>query len=232
MKLNLNRVSSWKRALTLLGCLALASTLTAPADALSSVVLPSALPEQARPFGLPDGAPPFGLPDSAPLPSLPSAAELSGSGEFGDIVLGGTLSPGYSPGLMLFDNLSFLDTSSLLIELGGLEPGTEFDRIEVENTVTFAGVMEVALLYDFLPSLGDAFEIITFGTRVGEFDEMLGLDLSNGLTLAPVYDAHSLSLVAAGGPASVSTVVQNPEPGTALLLGLGLLLLASRRTPR
>ena len=75
---------------------------------------------------------------------------------------------GYSPGDSAADvgldgNLVFGDNNTLFVELGGLTPGTDSDRLVVTDSVTLGGVLDVSLISQFTPSLGRTFEIINVG---------------------------------------------------------------------
>ncbi|MFV2067853.1 MAG: hypothetical protein ACC645_12835, partial [Pirellulales bacterium] len=85
------------------------------------------------------------------------------------------------------------------------------------------GTLDVELLDGFLPSPGDHFRVLTFGSRRGGFVGYTGLELPASLALEPIYDEHSLTLLA----------VAVPEPGAWLLATIGGLLLAAslRRCP-
>jgi len=67
------------------------------------------------------------------------------------------------------------------------------------------------------PTIGDAFEVLHTGAFAGQFDSYLGLDVGNGVFLVPEYGPNSLVLRAV------------PEPGTALLVGLGSMGLSAAR---
>ena len=85
------------------------------------------------------------------------------------------------------------------------------------GTATLGGTLDISLIEEFESSAGDSFEIITFASCSGAFDTINGLDLGGGLSLLPVYDAGSLTLL---------TV---PEPTTLGLLMIGGLGLLRRR---
>lgn len=147
---------------------------------------------------------------------------LAGTGNInGRVVNNGIISPGASPGEILINgDVQMGLASEVLIELAGDDDaGTEFDFISISGELAFeqalAGTLRISLLGGYEPGLGDTFEIITFGSRVGGFASFSGLSLPNGLTLQPVYEDQRLVLV---------TV---PAPGAAALLGL--LALVNRR---
>ena len=105
----------------------------------------------------------------------------------------------------------------LLVEIGGLTPNQEHDQVNISNRAVLDGILNITLIDGFSPSLGDTFEIMTFGTRIGEFDTVAGTELSNGLYFGLDYGAERLVLTAI------------PEPATLGLLVIGGLALLGRR---
>ena len=65
-------------------------------------------------------------------------------------------------------DVTFTSTATLEIELGGTLPG-ESDGLHVAGQATLDGTLEIVLLPGFSPSPGDSFQVITFGSQVGEF---------------------------------------------------------------
>jgi hypothetical protein len=55
------------------------------------------------------------------------------------------------------------------MQIGGLSPGTEYDRIELTGSAGLAGTLEVALTGGFFPAMGAAFNLITYGEEGGQF---------------------------------------------------------------
>jgi len=103
-----------------------------------------------------------------------SGAALGGSGRIaGDVVLnsGASLLPGNSAGTLTLDqNLSFAALSSVTFEIGGLIQGTDYDHLAVATNVSFAGSIQLSLLNNFYPSSGDSFQLVSFGSSSGDFD--------------------------------------------------------------
>lgn len=82
----------------------------------------------------------------------------------------GTVSPGSSPGTITVDgDYTQEATGTLAIELGGTIPGTEHDQLVVTGAATLGGTLEVTLIDDFSPELGDTFTIMTYGSVSGSF---------------------------------------------------------------
>lgn len=110
---------------------------------------------------------------------------LSGNGVFagtGSVSLAGSLNPGNSPGLVSFGgDVSFEDTHMLTIELAGREGGVSHDQIRVAGRLTLGGTLDVDLLDDYAPLLGDTFDIAIAAFIDGEFADMLLPTLASGL---------------------------------------------------
>ncbi|OSM07269.1 hypothetical protein [Magnetofaba australis] len=110
-------------------------------------------------------------------------AVLSGSGQIdGHLFSQGTFSPGNSPGIVNVADFTQAADGVLQIELGGLTagPGTDnindgFDQVNVTGTATLDGALEIVLLDDFLPQVGQTFDIMTWGDVSGSFADASGL---------------------------------------------------------
>jgi len=100
--------------------------------------------------------------------------ELSGNGcsGTGDVFLEGDTRPGFSPGEMSFGgNVAFGPIAGLEIELGGTVGGDDYDRLDVAGVLTPGGTLQVVLIDEFAPDVGDTFNILDWGTLAGaEFD--------------------------------------------------------------
>jgi hypothetical protein len=112
----------------------------------------------------------------------------------------GTVAPGLGgaagilPTVVTSGALPFGEEGRLEIELGGTEPGAGYDRLDVEGDVALGGDLALSLLNDFVPELGQTFEVMTFTSRTGEFDTLTGTSLGNGLGLDPTYTDTSVIL--------------------------------------
>jgi len=81
----------------------------------------------------------------------------------------GVVSPGASPGKIIFENNYSQNADGRLnIELGGTDPGTGYDQIEASQ-MTLDGTLNISFINGFFPSLGQTFEILNYNTRVDTF---------------------------------------------------------------
>jgi autotransporter-associated beta strand protein len=137
---------------------------------------------------------------------------VTGSGGFaggGDVMLLGDLRPGNSPGNVVFDaNVYLSPSTTTVMELGGLSPGTQYDRIDVGGSLSLGGTLDVVLIGNFAPSPGDRFDLLD-GNVSGTFDAVALPPLGPGLS----WDASNLY--------TSGTITVVPEPGTLVLLLMG-----------
>jgi hypothetical protein len=122
--------------------------------------------------------------------------ELSGNG--GAVIKGDLLNnsgSGVDPPLV---NGNYTSTANgvVTIHLGGLTPVTQYDQFSVTGNATLDGTLNISLTNGFIPTLGNQFRVMTFGSRTGVFAVKNGLKLPNGMYLMPVYSSTNLTLVA------------------------------------
>ncbi len=109
----------------------------------------------------------------------------------------GDVSPGDSIGILSFVGDYPTASSSLLqIELSGKLPGTEYDQVKISNNASLGGTLDIILLNDYLPDVGDEFQIMTFASGSGSFDTINGLDTGKGVAFEVVQSATDVKLVA------------------------------------
>ena len=155
--------------------------------------------------------------------TLDNDGMLGGTGTItGNVVNAGTVAPGLSPGILFIDG-DYTQTSAGLLEfeIGGPLPGTDYDVLQVSGQVTLAGMVSI-LLDGYTPALGDTFQILEFDSLLDDgfsFD-FSGAPLSGGLQ----WDTSQFL--------SSGILQLTPEPGRAMLLVTGLLILLSRRGRR
>lgn len=136
--------------------------------------------------------------------------DLVGTGTLtGSVSNGGRLAPGLSTGsVALTGTYAQSAAGTYAVELGGLQPGTGFDRTEVGGAATLNGALAVTLVNGFVPSAGDTFEIMTFASGSGDFTSFTGSDLGGGLVLTKVVSPTSVVLEVV----AVATPTPTPSP--------------------
>ena len=98
-----------------------------------------------------------------------SGGTLGGSGAVGGSVSnsGGTVAPGNSPGILTIDGgYSQGAGGTLSLEIGGLVPGEEHDKLVVTGAVDLAGTVAVELTGGFSPAANDTFDVLDFSSFV------------------------------------------------------------------
>jgi hypothetical protein len=129
---------------------------------------------------------------------------LTGGGSVtGDVTNGGTVSPGASTGtLTIAGDFTQQATGTLAMEVGGIEPGSEFDRVQSTGTANLAGTLAVNFTGGFVPAAGDTIDILTAPTVQGAFGDVTGLDSAAGKVAVASVTATTVSLL---GTPSIGT---------------------------
>ena len=91
--------------------------------------------------------------------------------------------------------------ASLAVEIGGLPASGQFGRLVTTGAAALDGTLDVRLVNGFSPTAGDAFEVLRFGSRQGQFATINGLELGNNNRLRANYSNTDVTLVSevAGG---------------------------------
>lgn len=88
---------------------------------------------------------------------------------------GGVIRPGTSPGILTI-NGDFTQTTggTLELEIGGTAE-TAFDQLHITGTATLGGTLEAELINGYVPTYGNTFAVLQFGSHVGDFGSYVGL---------------------------------------------------------
>ncbi len=153
------------------------------------------------------------------------------------VTAAGDVAPGVSPGaLSITGSLTLLNTSSLLIELGGPGQGSDYDFLSVGGAGILGGNLGVTFLNGYQWSLPDntSFTILTASAGLtGAF-----ANVASGGRLATLDGAATFQVNFGAGSAfgANSVVLSNfvvavPEPSTYVMMALGgaIVLLSLRR---
>jgi T5SS/PEP-CTERM-associated repeat protein/autotransporter-associated beta strand protein len=129
--------------------------------------------------------------------TVSSGATLGGSGAVGAVTVnsGGIVAPGNSPGKLTV-NGNYTQTSGAIlnIELGGATAGSGFDQIAASGIASVSGILNVSLVNDFRPNVGDTFHIITSNGETGNFSTIN----STGFTVRSDVSASGVVLTVTG----------------------------------
>ena len=149
---------------------------------------------------------------------------VTGIGSATNVTYNGGFSPGHSPAEVDLEGIANLtDTNTLYIELGGLTPGGEFDRLASTGTVNLDGTLDVSFINGFIPANGHSFEIIGADTVNGTFDTLDLATLPLGLEWDVVYGPDSVTLNVFALPTFLSTAAVNGGPPNPNRSGIGTL---------
>ena len=105
-----------------------------------------------------------------------AAGTLGGTGTLASNIIntGGTLAPGNSPGaLTIAGDYTQGPGGRLLVELGGTLPGSGYDQLNVTGNATLDGTLEVRLFGAFTGTVGDLFDVMTYGAVTGNFSSIV-----------------------------------------------------------
>jgi len=169
----------------------------------------------------------------------------------GDVIVGGTISPGNSPGrLIIHCNIISLDGSMLILDVEGVGEGFDVDKLVIGNDSTF-DLHHIGIVFNFLGdtdpeafAASGGFDLDNFlRTEVPGGDVGLSAAFAPGETWSDVVDPTKISAVSSmfdvtglhleADGSVVVTTAPIPEPSTWAMLVGGLLLLqgwARRRT--
>ena len=150
--------------------------------------------------------------------TLAEGDNLIGSGVLSSsLVNGGLVSPGESPGTITV-NVDYTQeaTGTLEIELGGTESETQYDQLIVTGAAALDGTLNISLIDEFSPRLGDSFTILTYGEHTGSFNSVNLPTLVPGLDWNTQYGDNSMVLEVLQTGGSVSGIVTyiGDLPGT------------------
>ena len=135
-------------------------------------------------------------------PAAPAAltfiGPVSGIGSFtGNIRILDSLSPGNSAAAVSFEHISLGDQALLTIELGGLIPGVEYDRLVATGAALLDGAMQVKFINGFSPQGASSFDILDWTNLSGAFDSLALPALTGSLAwnTSQLYTTGVISVV-------------------------------------
>lgn len=108
----------------------------------------------------------------------------------------GITSPGVSPGTLMINGQDPRSATSVRdIEIGGPNPGSQHDQLNITSQAEIDGTLNITLIDGFEPTEGQTFIIMTFGSRTGTFDVVNGAaGLPGGLAFEVVYSDTNVML--------------------------------------
>jgi hypothetical protein len=134
---------------------------------------------------------------------------LSGGGTVkGSVISAGTVSPGSNLGtLNITGAYTQQSGGALTIDLGGYGKGSSYSLLNVTGAAGLSGTLNIALVNNFEPLVGDMFEIVDYGSHTGTFSNVTGA--GNGFDFNVVYNAANIMLDVTASP--VVTWINNGD---------------------
>lgn len=146
---------------------------------------------------------------------------VKGIGTFENVVMNGTFAPGLSPAISYVDNLTLGNNAVLEMEIGGLAPGSQYDKLIDSGLLALNGTLKLILIDGYNPTAGATFDLIDWNSSIGSF---ANIDFSlAGLDTGLAWDTSALYTT---GSVSVTAV---PEPSAILLVGSVMAMTVARR---
>lgn len=134
--------------------------------------------------------------------AIGATLDAPSSGFFGIVVADGI---GRFTGRSRFDG-----GASVRLDIGGTVPGAQHDQIQVQDVAELGGALQVALSAGFVPQAGQSFAVMTYESRLGEFDQVQLPALPAGLEWDVQYGDNELRLgVSAADQPGVDTDVND-----------------------
>jgi hypothetical protein len=140
---------------------------------------------------------------------------------------GGTVRPGDLLGTLTINgNYTQAVGGITQINLGGTQAGVTSLLLNVTGLASLGGELDVKLTGGFVPTVGETFDFLNYGSLSGAYDSLVSLDNGYGYT---VSYGNGMGIL------TVSTIAAVPETSTLLMAGLMLCaggLLLRRRERR
>jgi PEP-CTERM motif len=143
----------------------------------------------------------------------------------GNLINAGTVHPGDGPGLLTVNGNYSQNSGGILdIQIGGSAPGTGYSVLSVTGLATLesGSVLDVSLFGGFKPTLDETFVILTSGGLSGTFIDNTIID--GNVTFTVSYSPQGYLNDVVLNSQMVSSV---PEPASLLMLGLGIVGMAT-----
>ena len=120
----------------------------------------------------------------------------------------------YTGTLTILGNFTQQASATLVVRLGGVNAGSQYDQLFVAGTAALDGTLNVSSFNGFLPLPGDSFQVAIYNSHTGTFAQYIGLTMPDGSQLEPLVGDSSVTLsLLATAPA----VTQQPSDTTALI---------------
>jgi hypothetical protein len=139
---------------------------------------------------------------------------LDGVGMLGDnVVDSSTLAPGDSKAktgtLTVADTYTQESAGTLDIQINGSK-STKYDQLQVTQSATLGGTLDIGLKSGFIPKVGAIFTILTASSVTGTFATVDGLAIDGSEHFTITYNAGSVVLTVVSGALSFTQLIHAP----------------------
>jgi hypothetical protein len=121
-----------------------------------------------------------------------AGGKVTGSGALkGSVINYARFAPGDNHGILVVEGTYDQAPSGVLeIEIGGRDAGSTHDRLRVTGRTSLDGMLAVYRMADFVPAENEAFLILPYTTRQGDFARVTGLAFAPERSFELAYDAQ------------------------------------------
>jgi hypothetical protein len=141
---------------------------------------------------------------TAPSGTAIQAGNVFGKGTIASaVVSSGSFTAGDSPtktGKLSPSTYTQNASGSLNIAIGGLTAGTQYGQLAMANGASLNGTLNVTLINNFIPAIGNTFTILTGSAVSGTFATVNGLSINGSEHFTISYKATNVTLTVASGP--------------------------------
>jgi hypothetical protein len=110
--------------------------------------------------------------------------------------------------------------ATLHLQFGGAETTTNQAALQISGEILFDGALSIEFVNGFQPTLGQRLQAISYNGARGLFRTIQGLNLGNGLRLAPIVNSNKFDLLVVNAPASNSKGlhIEQINPGAVTII--------------
>jgi hypothetical protein len=87
------------------------------------------------------------------------------------------------------------------IAIGGINPGTQFDQLNITGAATLNGTLNITRLHGYVPPIGQQFKIVNFASATGTFVNVTGLGINSSEHFTITYPGTDVLLTVVAGAA-------------------------------
>jgi hypothetical protein len=129
--------------------------------------------------------------------NISADSSMTGHGTLNlNVVNYGSIAMGDSTGLITINgDFTQNESGALRMKLGGFDAGVNSDLLTISGQANLSGLLDISLTDMFIPSQGDTFTLLTYGSYAGRFDAVSNWIIGDGLYFAAEYGTTAMDLV-------------------------------------